>query len=228
MFVKRHELKYLLNKSDHLILEGKLDCLLKRDSYSLEKPYVITSIYFDDFFNKALYQKLDGDSYRYKFRIRYYNNDLTFFKLEKKSKIDQITSKQSVILTYDEVDNILNNEYKFLLQRDESLCTEFYIELSKGLLKPKVIVEYERMAFVHPISDLRITFDTHIRSSFSTDNYLQRDVVFTENIEGNNIVLEVKSNGDIPSYLKSILQLPNSAQTSVSKYVHSRKYNYNF
>lgn len=227
MFVKRHELKYLLNKTDHLVIENKLNHLLKRDYYSKEEPYLITSIYFDDLFNKALYQKLDGESYRYKYRIRYYNNNLKFFKLEKKSKIDQITSKTSVILTYSEVQAILDCDFKFLLNKENNLCKEFYIELSRGTLKPKVIVKYQRMAFVHPISDLRITFDTRIRSSFSTNDYLSEKQLFTENLESENIVMEVKSNGDIPTYLKSVLQLGKSTQTSMSKYVYSRKYNYN-
>ena len=227
MNTKRHELKYLINNSDYLTLKRKLDLLLKRDEHSIESPYLITSIYFDDLNNKAYYQKVNGDSYRYKYRIRFYNNNKNLFKLEKKSKLEQITSKTSVYLNRDEVDDIMNKNYKFLLLKNNNLCAEFYLELSRGLLKPKVVVEYERLAYVHKISDLRITFDTNIKSSFNTTDLLEKDCIYTNNLEEENIVMEIKSNGDIPVYLKSILQLGKSTQTSMSKYVYSRKYNYN-
>ncbi|NLM63605.1 MAG: hypothetical protein GX190_04765 [Mollicutes bacterium] len=39
--------------------------------------------------NTAIKEKINGERVRHKFRIRYYNNDTSFLKLERKSKTDK-------------------------------------------------------------------------------------------------------------------------------------------
>lgn len=224
---KRHEIKYIITNQDYQVITGKLNHILKRDAYSYYDPYTITSLYYDDHNNQALQQKIDGDSYRYKYRIRYYNNDLGFFKLEKKEKIHTITNKESAFLNRDEVEKILNNDTTFLLDKGCALCEEFYYKTRRGLLKPKVIVEYERLAFVHQVGNLRVTFDTNIKASLNDCNIFNDSLNYTKPLETGEVVMEVKFNGEIPSYLKSVLQVSNGTQTSMSKYVYSRQYNYN-
>ena len=57
------------------------------------------SLYFDNYTDKALREKLNGVDKREKFRIRYYNEDTSFIRLEKKSKINGLSSKQSAPIT---------------------------------------------------------------------------------------------------------------------------------
>lgn len=52
--------------------------------------YKIRSIYFDHYHDKALQEKLMGINNREKFRIRYYNDDVSFIRLEKKSKDETV------------------------------------------------------------------------------------------------------------------------------------------
>lgn len=223
---KRHEQKYIISNSDYTVISRKLNHLLKKDKYSLEHPYIITSLYYDDIQNSALKQKVDGDAYRYKYRIRYYNKSHNLFKLEKKEKIHTITNKESYILNKDEVASIVDGNYSVLLNKDSTLCFEFYQQLKKGLLRPKVIVEYERLAFVHSVGNLRITFDSNIKASLNKCDIFEDSILLTKVLEPHELVMEVKFNGELPYYLKSILQLSTNTQTSMSKYVHSRKYNY--
>ena len=223
---KRHELKYIISKLDYEVISRRLNHLLLKDEYSLGKPYTITSLYYDDINNSALQQKVNGDSYRYKYRIRYYNKSHNLFKLEKKEKIHQLTNKESFILNKDEVSRIINNDYEFLLLKENSLCAEFCNKLRTSTLKPKVIVEYERLAYIHKVGNVRITFDMNIKASLNNCNVFDDSMLYTKALETGEVVMEIKFNSVMPSHLRSILQLSNSTQTSMSKYVYSRKYNY--
>ncbi|MFA6627852.1 MAG: VTC domain-containing protein, partial [Bacilli bacterium] len=93
-------------------------------------------------------------------------------------------------------------------------------------LLPKVIVEYERLAFIHPIGDLRITFDTAIKASFHQFDFTNQKYILTPLLEPNDVVLEIKFNHELPQFIKGILESNHSIQESISKYALSRQYNY--
>ena len=81
----RHEYKFSINEADDYIVSNRLRKLFKHDEFADEfGNYRVSSLYFDTPNDKALRQKLDGVSEREKFRIRYYNDDLSFIRLEKK------------------------------------------------------------------------------------------------------------------------------------------------
>ena len=81
----RHELKYSISLADRLALAQRLRPLMQRDPHTDETGrYTIRSVYFDNYKDKALREKLSGVQTREKFRIRYYNEDLSFITLEKK------------------------------------------------------------------------------------------------------------------------------------------------
>jgi len=206
----------------------RLDNMLKRDEYCKNQKYIITSVYFDDYKNGAYMQKINGDSVRYKYRIRFYNNDTTFLKLERKSKVHQMTQKLSARLTPDEVKEIYNGNYEFLKDKEEDIFKDFYIKLSHGLIKPKVIVKYERIAFVHPVGDLRITFDYNVKTSNNQVNIFDENIAYVPAMGADETIMEIKFNGVIPDHIRSIIQTANTMQSSSSKYVYSRKYNYEF
>ena len=86
---KRHELQYIISDLEAIVLQKRLDKILKRDKFCENGPYTITSLYFDDVMNTAIKEKINGERVRHKFRIRYYNNDTSFLKLERKSKTDK-------------------------------------------------------------------------------------------------------------------------------------------
>ena len=225
---QRHELKYTISNLDRIILMDRLDHVIKRDKNCENQKYIITSVYFDDCKNTAFKEKIDGDSIRNKYRIRFYNNDTSFLKLERKSKVHQMTQKVSAILTPYEVKLIYAGDYEFLKDKKEDIFKDFYIKLSHGLIKPKVIVKYERVAFVHPVGNLRITLDSCVKTSNNQTNIFAKDISYVPAMGADEVILEIKFNGVIPSYIKNIIQMGNITQSSSSKYVYSRKYNYEF
>ena len=83
----RHELKHLANEAQADMLSKRLACLFPRDKNAGEHGrYYVTSVYFEDPFDSALRQKIEGIDRREKFRLRYYGSDTSFVKLERKIK----------------------------------------------------------------------------------------------------------------------------------------------
>jgi len=90
----RHELKHYINYADVLQLRTRLPYVAGLDKNAVqENGYRVKSLYFDNYNDKALKEKIDGISEREKFRLRLYNNDTSFIRLEKKSKKNGICFK---------------------------------------------------------------------------------------------------------------------------------------
>ena len=84
----RHEEKHQVNLREALVLSRRLEKLFPRDPHAgPEGFYQVVSLYYDDPYDTALRQKLDGVDRREKFRLRYYGEKPAFFKLEKKYKV---------------------------------------------------------------------------------------------------------------------------------------------
>ena len=84
----RHELKYNISMAEYLGLRSCISEIMECDAYSVDGAYTVESIYFDNFNDRALKEKIFGVNEREKFRIRVYNGDLSFIRLEKKQKKD--------------------------------------------------------------------------------------------------------------------------------------------
>ena len=81
----RHEWKHEINEADLRTLRMRLQAIMKSDPHAKDGKYMIRSLYFDTWADRALREKLNGVSVREKFRIRCYNGDTGFIHLEKKA-----------------------------------------------------------------------------------------------------------------------------------------------
>ncbi|MDM8533777.1 polyphosphate polymerase domain-containing protein [Clostridiaceae bacterium HSG29] len=219
----RHEFKYHINYLDYINLKSKLKKIMKQDSHINEKGmYTIKSLYFDNIYDQALFEKINGKNIREKFRIRMYNNDSSFIRLEKKSKIKNLTSKISTTMTENEVNRIINGQYQFLLESNNPLKIELYSNIKKQLLKPKTIVEYIREPFIYNAGNVRITLDREIKSGANKIDFFNKDLPLIEAAE--EIILEVKYDGFLPDFIRNLIKIDNRMATSFSKYVVARVY----
>ncbi len=89
--------------------------------------------------------------------------------------------------------------------------------------RPKVIIDYERIAYVEEISNVRITFDMKISASYELDKFLDGDYQTFYVLPSGTNVLEVKFDDILPSYIRKIVESYNFKQTSFSKYYYGRK-----
>ena len=83
----RHELKHEISLMDYYVLRQRLQAVAQPDIHGENGSYKIRSLYFDDDFDTALKEKINGINLREKFRLRFYDDDVIYIRLEKKSKI---------------------------------------------------------------------------------------------------------------------------------------------
>ena len=137
----RHELKHYINYFDYIIISNRLKQIMENDSYADENgEYKVRSLYFDNYNDKVLKEKLNGVNHRDKYRIRLYNDDSSFIRLEKKSKINGLCKKISSRISKEEVKLILDGNIDFLNTKENLLFNELFEKMSKELLKPKKTV----------------------------------------------------------------------------------------
>ena len=129
----RHEWKHVISPSDKAQLIHRLSSFCSPDPHYGSRSYHIRSLYFDNVYDKALSERLNGLNYREKFRIRYYNFDDSYIVLEKKSKYGSLCGKQSVRLSRGDTEELLQGHIDFLLQKDEPLCHELYSKMRSPL-----------------------------------------------------------------------------------------------
>lgn len=219
----RHEIKYKISNSAAEVLKQKLSLILKKDKNAFyeDGSYIIKSLYFDDRDSSSYYEKLDGVLYRKKYRIRIYNDNDTFIRLEKKMKHNNMTAKEQMLISKDIYSKILEGRLDEI-EGATGLLEEFIAaSKNKGLI-PSIIVEYHRIAFTYPTCDVRITFDANITSGLYDYDLFNKEGVRYPVIEKGKQVLEVKYNEALPLHIANILNdIPHSRE-AVSKFAICR------
>ena len=219
----RHEWKHEINRADLYAIRARLKVVARGDPHAKDGKYFIRSLYFDNLSDKALREKIDGVDRREKFRIRYYNSDTSFIKLEKKSKVNGLETKYSAPLTKEEAQKIVDGDYEFLRKSKHALLQEFYCKIRYQGLKPRTIVDYTREPFIYEPGNVRVTFDYNIRTGLTCTDFLNVDCV-TIPAGDPVVIMEVKWDEFLPSIIKSAVQMPGRRVTAFSKYAQCRIY----
>ena len=219
----RHEWKHEINYLDMVVLRRRLKAVMKPDENAVDGKYFIRSLYFDNISDKALREKIDGVNCREKFRIRYYNNDTSLIHLEKKSKINGLSNKQSANLSAEEAQKIVDGDLDWMIDCDRPLLQELYSKMKSQGLCPKTIVDYTREPFVFSAGNVRVTLDYDIRTGLYCTDFLNPDCI---TIPAGNapIILEVKWDEFLPSVIRDIVQLESRHTAAFSKYAVCRIY----
>ena len=217
----RHELKHYINYADVLQLRSRLPFVAALDKNAGEgNSYRVRSLYFDNYYDKAFREKIDGVNEREKFRLRLYNNDTSFIRLEKKSKKNGICFKESAIITADECARLLDGDLAVLKENGESLCLELYAKMHYQQLRAKNIVDYQREAYIYPMGNVRVTIDYDIRAGRNVYDFLRPGPVPVP-IPG-VYILEVKYDSFLPEVVRGIVSLSSRRSTAFSKYAATR------
>lgn len=218
----RHEWKHIISPSDKAQLIACLSTLCAPDPHYGSSSYHIRSLYFDNVYDKVLRERLNGQECREKFRIRYYNFDDSYIVLEKKSKFNQLCGKQSTRLTRQETEALLRGEIDWLIQKEAPLCRELYAKMRNQLLKPKVIVDYTRRAFVYTPGNTRITLDDDVRTGLASLDFFDPELPAIPADITRPIILEVKYDRYLPDNIRRAIQLNDRRTTNFSKYAACR------
>lgn len=225
----RHEYKFLIDERDKAKLYYRLKNLIPLDANAGENGcYFIRSVYFDDYRDSCFRQNEDGINERAKYRIRIYNASDESIRLERKSKKNGMTCKESAKLTRQQCEKLLRGEVLPLNTEEaqeypEVLRQFLVLMLTKGM-RAKTIIEYERIPFIYPSGNVRITFDRNISASTQIERFFDKDMLRYPVLGMGQQLLEVKFDEYFPTFIRDNLEIGKLQQTSFSKYYLGRKY----
>ena len=223
--VFRHELKFTVSLTDCLVIRQRLRAVAQTDPHVDESgKYRIRSLYFDTPDDNALREKLYGVSMREKFRIRMYNDDNSFIKLEKKAKVGGVGNKRSASLSPEQCEAIIAGDIEWMKDSGNPLLVEFYGKWKGTLLRPKTIVEYTREPFLYRPGNVRITLDSDIRTGIRSLDFLNPDLPLIRTHAVPVTIMEVKYDDFFPAVIRDAIQLGNRKSSVFSKYAVSRMY----
>lgn len=220
----RHELKHEITKMDCYLLRNKLQHFMDSDPNANNNgKYLIRSVYFDNFDNKVLTEKKEGFYQRDKFRVRLYDYNTDFLNLEKKSKRNNLTYKQKCRMTAKEYERIRFGDIAWMEYDTRPLIRDLYSQMNLYQLKPITVVDYEREVYIYTYGNVRVTFDSSIKTSFRNNDVLNPEIPMIET-NPDIVILEVKYDEFLPAVIKQLLQVGDRRKGTYSKYQISRMY----
>ena len=219
----RHELKFYINWQEYRLIRANLAPVLRLDANTKNpEGYLIRSLYFDDLYDTAMREKLVGVQRRDKYRIRIYDYSDAVIKFERKSKYDAFISKDSASIDRKQTEAVLRGDYSSLLSSGNPLLRDIYIKRSTSMLRPAVIVDYLREAYIYKSGNVRITFDKDIRAGVGSFQIFSREVPTYPVVEKEQLVLEIKYDDYLPTVVRRLVQSLNGNASAISKYVMCR------
>ncbi len=221
----RTELKYLIDIREYLILKSRFSALFAMDEHTPPKGfYHISSLYFDDMKQTAYFDKLAGVKDRKKYRIRLYDHDESFIRFEKKVKDNDASYKVSAPISKAAAQAAMRGDFTDFRNSTEPLLREIYTVNAAAVLRPSVITDYDREAFVFAPCNVRVTFDKNIRTALESFDIFAKNLPTVPVIGPGQTVLEVKYDHALPDTVKSALKGINGIRIAVSKFTLCKRY----
>ena len=220
--VLRKEKKFVISDVVSTNLGNFCSKVLHEDQNNGDKGYIVRSLYFDTVFNTDYEQKMAGEELRKKIRLRIYNPNDQFAKLEMKQKQNDNQRKRSLKITREHAMRLIDGDYSCLLEYDQKFALELYTTMTMQMYIPKCVIEYDRKAFILEENNTRLTFDSNIRATEANVNIFDEELCLYPIYPMEKTVLEVKYNNFLLSYIKDIINPVDKIETSVSKYCLAR------
>jgi hypothetical protein len=224
----RFEHKYLLSPATAAILRGRAAGVLKPDNYGdANGGYKINNIYLDDRFDSYYYAKLLGRQSRDKFRIRYYNDDLSFIRLERKHKEGNRNYKETQRITAEQFSLIKAGNLDFTLRESAPLWEKIAVIHRLRNLRPAAAYSYRRETLTYEAGNVRLAFDSPL--SPLNDVHLPAQYDPMRSSFGNPpypLLLEVKYTAFLPEVVQRIIGGLPLVHTEMSKYAIARERGY--
>lgn len=220
--ISRKEKKFLVDLAAAKQLEGLLSQVLAGDLHNGAQGYPVRSLYFDTLHDRDFAEKMFGTDPRRKVRLRVYDPAADFALLELKQKQGENQRKRSLPLTQAEARRLIDGDFDVLLDREEPFAAEMHALMSINGYRPKAVVEYDRTAFIAKENKTRVTFDRSIRATELNCDLFDPKLPLYPVFDPFNVVLEVKFDGFLLSYVRSVLNMVDKSELSVSKYCLAR------
>jgi len=221
----RHELKYLISAAQLPLLRSRVSHIMQPDPHVGEDGiYNIRSLYFDDYQNRCFYENENGTDPREKFRIRIYNHSPERITLECKRKEHGKTLKTSCPLTREQLQQLIQGKPLTNMEELTPLQRKLTLHMRTSLLRPVVIVDYDRIPYIYKNGNVRVTFDINMASSASFSEFLSPSLPKRPIMPAGQYLMEVKFDEYLPDFIYRSLNLGRLQQTAYSKYYLCRKH----
>ena len=216
----RHEEKFICSERQLTLIEHRIRVMLKKDSNQKNDDYRIRSLYYDTTDDRLYNESINGVDNRSKYRIRFYDMNKGFFRMERKDTVGCLKSKRSESVSCDYVESAIKGE---VLPADkDGILNEVFTLGRTQLLRPVVIVDYRRSAYTYPIGNVRITFDRDISCTYRTEDFMNEHALLIPVMPYGKHILEVKYDGILPGFISSMIDIGDLERVSFSKYAYSR------
>lgn len=219
----RYENKFLINYDTYHRLQEQLLYYMDMDEYNkTQEFYTICNVYYDTKDDYLIRNSLAKPKYKEKLRLRAYGvpreDEEVYLEIKKKvyGLVNKRRTKMKLKEAYDFADTGIKPEIKEYMNSQVMNELEYMFKIYN--LEPKLYLAYDRKAFFSKVNkDLRITFDTNIRTR-RYDLKLERGDYGEELLETNQWLMEVKAEKSIPLWLAKLLSENKVYETSFSKY----------
>lgn len=225
MALHRTEWKYLCCEGQLELVRSRLEGLLPFDPHAnTAGSYPVHSLYFDDYRDSCAAGNESGDGVRNKYRIRYYGNNTKDLHFERKTKRYGSGEKTGCSLSDEAYRDLLTGNFSSLFWKTEDPLLKKFCTFSMArYFTPKVIIDYERTAFVEPDTHIRITLDQNITAAVEYQKFLDGSYLQIPVTKEHQHILEVKFDEILPGWLKRMMDSLHLQQTTFSKYYLGRK-----
>ncbi|MBO9605229.1 MAG: polyphosphate polymerase domain-containing protein [Paenibacillaceae bacterium] len=219
----RYENKYLMDSQAFAAIYNRLLAYMEPDEYNRnDRFYSISNLYYDTEHDTLIRTSLAKPKYKEKLRIRAYGVPAEGAKvyLELKKKVFGLVNKRRTALKLEEAYAFAGTGSLPILREYMNIQVAREIEyfLQRYKLMPKVYLAYDRIAlFAKENRDLRVTFDTNIRSR-RYDLRLEQGDFGEQLLGGGQWLMEVKAEKTIPLWLSRLLSELGMFRMSFSKY----------
>jgi hypothetical protein len=212
----RHELKFFMNAGTSAILKRRVSAVMRPDAHS-GGIYVVNNLYLDDQYDSFLREKTDNSFSRDKYRVRFYNGDLSHIQLENKHKDGELAYKRKVMMTGEEYRSVARGDFEFAFHSEHPLWQKVALLHRLRRLRPAAAYSYTREAYIYTPGNVRVTFDSNLRQDALTPDPDNRAP------PGPGGMLEVKFDHFLPSLISDMFHGLPLARTEMSKYYYARE-----
>jgi len=220
--VLRQEKKYLLTVPDGQKIEAGLGSCMLQDEHNGPDGYTVRSLYFDALNDGDYRDKIDGIELRRKLRLRVYSPAADFAMLEMKQKEGPYQRKRSLRVGREDARRLCGGDCSPLLKYGNPFAAECYGLMQYKCYRPRSVVEYRRRAFIAKENHIRITLDSRITATEARWDLFASDLAQYPVLDSFNLILEVKYNGFLLSYIKELVSEADRSEFSQSKYCLGR------
>lgn len=226
---ERYEIKYCITEEKAAAVRGDLGRHLVPDEFAAALPgrrYAVHSLYLDAD-NLDLYQQtVDGESNRFKLRVRYYDEAMSspiFFEI--KQRVHEHIFKYRAQVRRSAVGPLIAGHRPMMQHlaspdlRHLANLQQFSRLMQRLGATPRVHVAYLREAWVSPLDNsVRVTMDRCVKCGPEFGSTTRAALAYPKEVFCGEVILELKFRSRMPGWLAEMCRSFELVRCSAAKY----------